>query len=162
MRDFRSPKFKRLVFVLINGYDNAMSKTKPKNVRKPRLLITTKDREILASMIGHAPTSAAAMLLEHELDRAVVVNEAFDARPFCRIGSWVTYEDHGSGQTREIQIVLPADADIDKRCVSVLSLVGAALLGLTISAEFEWSDDRGRPHRLTVLNVTNEQDSLAG
>lgn len=117
---------------------------------------------MLASMVGHAPTSAAAILLEDELDRAVVVGEGFHTRPFCRIGSWVTYEDQGSGQTREIQLVLPADADIDRRCVSVLSLVGASLLGLTIGAEFEWSDDKGRPHRLKVLDVVNEHDSHHG
>lgn len=136
-----------------------VTKTKSKTVRKPRLLITTKDQEILSSMIGHAPTTAAAMLLECELDRAVVVDETLNTRSFCRIGSWITYEDHGSGQTREIQLVLPADADIDKRCVSVLSLVGASLLGLTSGAEFGWTDDKGRPHRLTVLDVVNRHDS---
>ncbi len=139
-----------------------MTKTKSKTVRKPRLLITTADLETLESMVGRAPTSAAAKLLEGELDRAVVVNEAFSARPFCRIGSWVTYEDQGSGQTRKIQLVLPADADIDKGCVSVLSLVGAALLGLTVGAEFDWADDKGRPHRLKVLDVANEHDARDG
>lgn len=132
-----------------------MIKTKSKAVRQPRLLITTSDQEILASIIGHAPTSAAGMLLADELDRAIVVDDSFSSRPFCRIGSWVTYEDLGSGQTREIQLVLPADADIDKRCVSVLTLVGASLLGLAIGAEFGWTDDRGRPHRLKVLDVVS-------
>lgn len=133
-----------------------MTKTKSRTVKKPRLLITTSDLELLESMVGHSPTSAAAKLLEEELGRAVVVNESFNGRPFCRVGSRVTYEDLGSGQTREIQLVLPADADIDKRCVSVLSLVGVSLLGLTTGAEFDWTDDRGRPHRLKVLDVVND------
>lgn len=139
-----------------------MTKTKSRMIKKPQLLITTSDLELLESMVGHSPTSAAAKLLEEELDRAVVVGESFNGRPFCRIGSRITYEDQGAGQTREIKLVLPADSDIDKRCVSVLSLVGAALLGLTTDAEFDWTDDRGRPHRLKVLDVVNSHDSNAG
>ena len=136
-----------------------MTKTLPKAIRKPRLLITTQDQAILISMIGSAPSSAAAMLLEEELDRAVMVDETSDTRPFCRIGSWITYEDHSSGQIREIRLVLPADADIDKRWVSVFSLVGAALLGLAVEAEFGWVDDKGRPHRLKVLDVVSSHDA---
>lgn len=139
-----------------------MTKTPSKSVRKPRLLITTHDKEILASMIGSAPSSAAAMLLEDELDRAVIVSETANTRPFCRIGSWITYEDRHSGQTREIRLVLPTDADIDKRWVSVLSLVGAALIGLAVEAEFGWTDDRGRPHRLKVLDVVSTHDAHTG
>ncbi|MDY6922911.1 MAG: GreA/GreB family elongation factor [Pseudomonadota bacterium] len=133
-----------------------MTKTKSRTVKKPRLLITTSDLERLESMVGNSPTSAAAKLLGEELDRAVVVGDSFNGRPFCRIGSRITYEDQGSGQTREIELVLPAESDIDKRCVSVLSLVGAALLGLTTDAEFDWTDDKGRPHRLKVLDVVND------
>ncbi len=139
-----------------------MTKTKTRSARKPRLLITSKDLEILDSMVGGAPTSAAAKLLEDELGRAVVVDESLHGKPFCRVGSWVRYEDLLSGQTREVQLVLPADSDIDKRCVSVLSLVGAALLGLSVGAEFEWTDEKGRPHRLKVLDVVNAYDVAVG
>lgn len=131
-----------------------MAKIKTRAVRKPRILITTEDLEILESLVGGSATRAAgANLLEDELTRAVIVGPSFSTRRFCRIGSWVTYEDLGSGQVRDIQIVLPGDADIDKRQVSVLSLVGASLLGLAENAEFSWTDDSGRPHRLRVLRV---------
>jgi regulator of nucleoside diphosphate kinase len=132
-----------------------MTKAKSKSVPKPRILITTTDLENLSAMVGAAPTTAGAILLADELDRATVVNEGFNARTFCRVGSRVTYEDLDSGQTREIELVLPADADIDKQRVSVLSLVGASLLGLTIGAEFKWTDEKGRPHRLKVLDAAD-------
>ncbi len=135
-----------------------MTKTKARAVRKPRILITSRDLELLELMVGPSTARTAAIeLLEEELARAAVVNDAFSARPFCRIGSWVTYEDLGSGQIRNIQIVPPGDADIDKRQVSVLSLVGASLLGLAPDAEFGWTDDNGRPHRLKVLSVEAER-----
>jgi regulator of nucleoside diphosphate kinase len=135
-----------------------MTKTKVRAVRKPRILITSQDLELLESMVGPSTFRTAAIeLLEEELSRAAVVNDDFSARSFCRIGSWVTYEDLGSGQIRNIQIVLPGEADIDKRRVSVLSAVGASLLGLAPDAEFGWTDDNGRPHRLKVLSVGVER-----
>lgn len=137
-----------------------MAKIKTHAVRKPRILITSEDLETLESLLGGATSRAAAFqLLDAELTRAVVVGRSFSSRRFCRIGSWVTYEDLGSGQIRNIQIVLPGDADIDKRQVSVLTLVGAALLGLAEGAEFSWSDDSGRPHRLKVLEVRDICDA---
>lgn len=113
--------------------------------------------EILESMVGRSATRTAAInLLEDELARAALVNEDFSTRPFCRIGSRVTYEDLMSRHVREITLVLPSDADIDKGKVSVLSLVGASLLGLVADAEFAWTDDNGRPHRLKVIHVEDE------
>ncbi|MDB5421730.1 MAG: GreA/GreB family elongation factor [Brevundimonas sp.] len=135
-----------------------MPKTQPKSARKPRILITAQDMEILESMVGRSATRNAAInLLEDELARAVLVNEDFNTRPFCRIGSRVTYEDLSSGQIRDIQLVLPSDADIDQQRVSVLSLVGASLLGLVADAEFGWTDDNGRPHKLRVLKVEDQK-----
>ena len=140
-----------------------MAKTREKVARRPRILITERDLKILESMVGHSgPGTAAINLLEEELARAVVVGDTARARPFCRIGSWVTYEDMNTAQVRNIQVVLPADADIDKRQVSILSLVGASLLGLAVDAEFDWSDDHGRPHRLKVLHVGGEPDARLG
>lgn len=137
-----------------------MSNTKIKVARQPRVLMTSQDMEIIESLAGHSSCAGAAgRLLEEELSRAVLVNASFAARAFCRIGSWVTYEDLTSGQVRNIKLVLPADSDIDKRQVSVLSLVGASLLGLVADAEFTWSDDNGRPHRLKVLHVGDEPDA---
>lgn len=134
-----------------------MSKTQPKSARKPRILITAQDLEVLETMVGRSATRSAAInLLEEELGRAVIVNEDFSARPFCRIGSRVTYEDMTSGQIRDIQIVMPGEADIDKQKVSVLSLVGASLLGLVADAEFSWTDDNGRPHKLKMIHVGEE------
>mgnify|MGYP003648224900 FL=1 len=137
-----------------------MTKTGKKPARRPRILITGQDLKILGSMVGNASSGTAAiLLLEEELDRAVVVKDSYSAQPFCRIGSWVTYENLTTGQVRNIQIVLPAEADIDQQKVSILSLVGASLLGLVADAEFDWTDDSGRPHRLKVLHVGDERDA---
>lgn len=139
-----------------------MAKLQSRAVRKPQILITPQDLEILETMVGNSAANVAAIrLLEDELARAVVVKKPTSARPFCRIGSWVSYQDLSSGQIRNVRLVLPKDADIDKQQVSVLSLVGASLLGLKIGAEFGWADDRDRPHRLKLLDVSDEAPAAA-
>src|SRR5690606_11011926 len=131
-----------------------MAKAKQKAPRKPRILITSRDLETLQELLEHSPArSAGVNLLEVELGRAVLVGDSYNAKPFCRLGSWATYEDLLSGQTSRIQLVLPSEADIDQHRVSVLTPVGASLLGLIPEAEIEWTDDRGRPHRLRLVEV---------
>jgi len=128
-----------------------------RSARQPPILITEQDLAVLETMIGRSTTQGPVIdLLEVELGRAKVVKPSSAPRPFCGIGSWVTYGDLTSGQVRTIQIVLPADADIDKRQVSVLSHVGVSLLGLVADAEFSWTDANGRQHRLKVLEVGAE------
>jgi regulator of nucleoside diphosphate kinase len=133
-----------------------MAKAKPNAPRKPRILITSQDLETLQTLLDHSPTPTAGVsLLETELGRAVIVGDSYKAKPFCRLGSWATYEDAANGHSSRIQLVLPSEADIDRQRVSVLTPVGASLLGLTPDAEIEWSDDRGRPHRLRLVEVSD-------
>ncbi|WP_332658833.1 GreA/GreB family elongation factor [Brevundimonas sp.] len=138
-----------------------MASAKQNAPRKPRILITSQDLETLQTLLDHAPARTAGVdLLELELGRAVVVGESYNARPFCRLGSWATYEDAAGGQPSRIQLVLPSEADIDQQRVSVLTPVGACLLGLTPDAEIEWRDDRGRPHRLRLVEVANGEAAV--
>lgn len=139
-----------------------MAKANQAAPRKPRILITSQDLETLQTLLDHSPARTAGVnLLELELGRAVVVGETYKARPFCRLGSWATYEDLASGQSSRVQLVLPSEADIDQRRISVLAPVGACLLGLTPDAEIEWSDERGRPHRLRLVEVADADAPVA-
>lgn len=139
-----------------------MAKARQGALRKPRILITSQDLDTLQTLLDHSPArTAGVQLLEVELGRAVVVGDSYKARPFCRLGSWAIYEDVASGQSSRIQLVLPSEADIDQQRVSVLTPVGASLLGLTPDAEIEWTDDRGRPHRLRLVEVC-DADVVAG
>ena len=133
-----------------------------KSRRAPAIQITEADFAVLETMIGRSATRGPVIdLLETELGRAKVVKPGSARSAFCGIGSWVTYEDLTSGQVRTIQLVLPADADIDRRQVSVLSHVGVSLLGLSPDAEFTWTNANGRQHRLKVLEVGTEPQAGA-
>ena len=60
------------------------------------------------------------------------------------IGSQVSFRDEVTGREQTVSIVLPADADIAAGRVSVLTPIGAALIGLKAGRVDRLGDPRGR------------------
>jgi regulator of nucleoside diphosphate kinase len=91
--------------------------------------------------------------LRAELERAIVVPP--DALPPGVVGmySQVRYRDEHAGLSRQVQIVLPDDADVEQGKVSVLAPVGAALLGLETGQVIDWKFPAGEIRRLRVEEV---------
>ncbi|WP_334163555.1 nucleoside diphosphate kinase regulator [Phenylobacterium sp.] len=122
------------------------------DLKSPPVYVTEADYERLANLAGLGRTLGAE-LLGRELDRAVVVRADEAPQRFVRLGSAVTYRDLTSGETRRVTLVCPDQADIDAGRLSVLSPVGAALLGLCAGATFSWSGADGRPRVVAVEAV---------
>lgn len=131
-----------------------MTATAPRR-RLPPVALTASDIEVIEGLLASGAATPARSLLETELSRAAVVSDAA-ARGAARLGDWVEYRTDDDGPVRRVQLVLPVAADIDQNRVSVLSPVGAALIGLKAGARFEWTDTRGRRHRLQLLSVSGE------
>jgi len=91
--------------------------------------------------------------LRAELEQAIVVPA--DALPagVVRMNSRVRYRDEHAGVSREIEIVLPEEADVAQGKVSVLAPVGAALLGLEAGQFIDWRFPAGETRRLRVEEV---------
>lgn len=122
------------------------------DLKPPAVYVTEADYERLANLAGLGRTLGAE-LLGRELDRAVVVRADEASQRFVRLGSAVTYRDLTSGETRRVTLVCPDQADIDAGRLSVLSPVGAALLGLCAGARFSWSGADGRPRVVEIEAV---------
>ncbi|MFP1645366.1 nucleoside diphosphate kinase regulator [Pontitalea aquivivens] len=73
------------------------------------------------------------------------------------IGSEVLYHDHHAVRDLRVTLAWPEQADISRGYVSVLTPVGAALLGLSVGDRFQWETRAGQRRGLTVLQVTPEQ-----
>ncbi len=99
---------------------------------------------------GHDATASDA--LNHELDRARVVPDGALRQDVVRMGSIVTFR-RGSGETERVAVVYPPEADEAVGKVSILSPLGAALIGLGEGQTFEWMAAPGRRERLTVISV---------
>jgi regulator of nucleoside diphosphate kinase len=118
----------------------------------PAIAIPTTDYDRLADLAAAAPR-ALAHYIRRELERAAIVpDDEFDARA-ARVGSRVTYRDDTSGRTRTVTLAWPRDADVADGRISVLTAIGAALLGMRANASIDWPAPLGGPRRLTVLGV---------
>ena len=82
-----------------------------------------------------------------------VVRAGRTALGFVRMGSEVAFRDDTTGKVQAVSLVYPGEADIGRGRISVLTPVGAALLGLSKGQSIDWSTRTGTAKRLTVLDV---------
>jgi regulator of nucleoside diphosphate kinase len=61
---------------------------------------------------------------------------------------------------RRVQLVLPKDADIDAGRVSILSYVGAGLIGLKEGQSINWPDTSGAARKLTLVKVEDAEAAV--
>ena len=95
--------------------------------------------------------------LRAELERAIVVPANAIPPQVVTMYSDVRYRDEHAEMTRQIQIVLPEDADLKQGKVSVLAPVGAALLGLETGQAIDWKFSAGEIRRLRVEEVVQQR-----
>jgi regulator of nucleoside diphosphate kinase len=122
----------------------------------PAIQIEATDYERLAALVGaaRANSGAAAEALLAELDRAQVVAATDLSAATVRMGSEVTFRDEVAGRVQSVRLVYPGEADIAQRRVSVLTPIGAALIGLSAGQSIVWETPAGQQRRLTVLMVS--------
>lgn len=129
------------------------------NAPLPAIIVGESDYDTLSALAAAAaprmPEVAESLL--HELDRATVVDSAAVPPGIVRIGSSVTYL--ADAVERRVTLVMPSEADISTGRVSVLTPIGAALLGLSTGQTIEWPARDGRLHHLRVIAV--EQPATA-
>ena len=106
------------------------------------------------SSLTNEPMMEVCEYLREELDRAHIL-PAEKLRPdIVSLGSQVQFRDERTGRSQEIILVYPLDADIARRRVSVLTPVGAALLGLSVNQTISFRIRTGERRELTVLKVS--------
>jgi regulator of nucleoside diphosphate kinase len=124
----------------------------------PRILISKAEEKRLTAIATaasqHVPEASTALL--SELERADVLPETAMPADVVRIGSIIEFEVD-DGRRLKVQLVLPENADINAGRISVLTPVGAALIGLSPSQAMEWSGNDGKERVLTVLAVSRPQ-----
>lgn len=130
-------------------------------LERPRITITALDRERLSHLLT-APDASFTQepsLLERELARAHVLPSASIAPDIVTMNSRVRFADEDEGQPREVTLVYPTDADSEAECVSVLSPIGSALLGLKVGQAIEWPFLDGHRERYRVLDVAYQPEA---
>ena len=119
------------------------------------VLITEEDYQLLKPYADKVATKENEMTLAHELGRAVIVKkEAFPPHA-VRINSKVTVLDLSTNKVLEFTLVMPESADIKQNKVSILTPMGAALIGFRKSDEVQWRLPGGIK-RFRILDVLNK------
>ena len=95
---------------------------------------------------------AVAQELLDELERAQIVGDKDVPKDVVRMLSTVTFKSD-DGNTRTLKLVYPADESLDDHRISIMTPVGAALIGLGTGQSISWTARDGKHHRLTVTKV---------
>jgi regulator of nucleoside diphosphate kinase len=134
----------------------ALKKAGAKRLPPIHLLEADYDRiAALAIQIEHRSPDLSQLLLK-EIDRAVLHPAESLPGNVVALGSEVEFVDASTGATRRVRLVLPADADIEQGRVSILTPVGAGLIGMSVGREIDWPCPNGRPRVLRILDVKQQ------
>ncbi|MFO1210659.1 MAG: nucleoside diphosphate kinase regulator [Amaricoccus sp.] len=112
--------------------------------------------EALAAVAMRGPAAELGDRLMREVARATVLPPGEVPGDVVNIGSEVDFRDDVTGRAQTVVVVLPEAADIAARRISVLTPIGAALIGLRAGASIGWETRDGEERRLTVLAVRRE------
>ena len=129
---------------------------------QPALFIPAVDYDRLTAMaegVARSEPDVADFLLQ-ELSRASLTPPTRDDR-VVTMGSHVRFRDEVTGRDREAQLVYPERADAAAQRISVLTPVGAALIGLSEGQTMQWRTRDGKVKSLTVLKVRHEREKDA-
>lgn len=121
---------------------------------KPPILVSELEHRRLIGL-AHAvrmTSPEVADELEAEMERAEVVSTGQVPSNVVQMGSTVVFRTEG-GQRREVRLVYPRDANIETGSISILTPIGAALIGMPVGRSIGFTGNDGRGHTLTVLEV---------
>jgi len=121
----------------------------------PQITLTTDDSERLRRLADAASGKfpRTAEFLAREVDRAELSDDATTVQSLVTMGSEVIYRDDETGKTRSVILVYPDEADLDAGKISVLTPIGAALIGLSVNQSIEFETPTGAIRSVTVESV---------
>jgi len=121
----------------------------------PQIILTTPDSERLRRLADAAAGKfpQAAEFLAREVDRAELSDDMATVQSLVTMGSEVVYRDDETGKTRKVILVYPDEADLDAGKISVLTPIGAALIGLSVNQSIEFETPTGATRSVTVESV---------
>ena len=132
-----------------------MTKKNKKGAAMPLIRMIDSEADVLTELTlqNQRDSISFSELLLDEIDRAAICDRADIPPDVVTMGSSVTFLDEKSGAERTVRLVYPADADIAAGRMSILTPVGAGLIGLSVGQSINWPDRGGIEHRLTIVAV---------
>lgn len=122
---------------------------------KPTIHLIDSEADALSdlAMAAEARSPDVTAKLFEEIDRAVICARDEIPAHVVTMGSHVEFVDEGSGAEWSVQLVWPGDANLEENRLSVMTLVGAGLIGMQEGRAIEWPDRSGHIRRLRIAKV---------
>ena len=95
----------------------------------------------------------SAGLLLDELNRATTVGSAELPGDVVTMRSQVVFLDQATGERHAVRLVYPSEADMARQRVSILTPIGAALIGMRVGRGIDWPNRQGERRRLEIVAV---------
>jgi regulator of nucleoside diphosphate kinase len=114
--------------------------------------MTQRDETRLRALIASI-NSNEGKLLKDLLDSARIVPSEQISRNIVTMNSRIRLKDLESGQVSELDLVFPHDVNDNRDALSILSLNGTALFGLSEGDSFTWTETNGHGRTLKILSV---------
>jgi regulator of nucleoside diphosphate kinase len=93
-------------------------------------------------------------LLLDEITRATLHPVARIPPDVVTMHATVRFQDEASGKEHTYELTYPNEADISKGRISILTPVGAGLIGLRAGQSILWPDRDGHERALKIISVT--------
>lgn len=130
----------------------------------PSITIGKTDRACLIAVAERAlsqtdPVSAASMLLR-EIARARTVSMDSVPADVVTMHRTVEIRNNITNATRRVRLVYPGEDESDSEAISVVTPIGAALIGLAEGDSIEWCTPAGDRHNMTVQRVYHSTSNM--
>ena len=121
----------------------------------PPITLIDTEAETLSdlAMAWLGKSTLGAKLLLQELERAETYEQDGLPPHVATMGSQVVFVDERTGETHRVELVYPHEADSARQRISVLTPIGAALIGLAKGTAIDWPDRAGAYRRLRIVDV---------
>lgn len=125
-------------------------------LQRPPIVLRSRDAERLGQLAEVAAQRhpATADFLAGEVARAEVAPDGAALPGIVCMESRLTFRDESTGKEKHVALVYPPDADVEAGRISVLTPIGAALIGLSVGQSITFETPSGERRSLTVLSVS--------
>jgi regulator of nucleoside diphosphate kinase len=126
-----------------------------RSAKAPPMVLAEAEAEALFELahIWQRRHPLSASLLLQELERAETVPPRELPADVATMGSHVVFLDRASGERHAVELVYPGAADMALGRVSVLTPIGAGLIGLSVGSAIDWPNRRGERRKLEIVEV---------
>jgi len=126
---------------------------------KHQLVFREDDYEMITACLNDAQRESAfgthvTATLKADFKKAKLLSRDEFPGDVVRLNSRVKLKEAGNDKTMELVLVMPDEADIKQRKISVMAPVGVALIGFREGQEVMWQAPSGRK-TFTIVEVDN-------